>query len=245
MQFFAISDKGKVRSKNEDYCLAKEIGDYTMFVLADGMGGHSGGEIASKQAVSDIESFLSESLTERLFPAQISLLLKKAVAMANSHIIFLAEDDNSLEGMGTTCDVCVVLNGVLLIAHIGDSRVYKITSKGEIVRLTRDHSLIEHMIEMGLLSSEEAENHPQKNIILKALGSDSDPVPDLIQDKLSAGDTLLLCSDGLTNMLSDETILKVVREERVPDLIAQKLVKMANEAGGKDNISIIVANEEG
>ena len=241
MQFYSISDRGRLRENNEDSCLAKEIGEFTLLILADGMGGHKGGEIASRTAISEIQSILSEELSEKMIPGQIMLLLSDAVEKANSKLFSLSEEESALSGMGTTCDICLIFKSTAYIAHVGDSRVYKIPESGEAKKLTKDHSLVEYMLESGTITPEEAATHPQKNIILRALGTEKEVEVDISHVKLKKGDTLLLCSDGLTNMLDEEVVFKTVREEPDPEKSALRLVERANEAGGTDNITVITA----
>ena len=241
MQFFSISDKGMLRKNNEDSAFAKEIGKFTVLILADGMGGHSGGEIASKMAIEEISSFLEDRLNEKMLPGQIMLLLGEALESANDKIFALSKSDIALVGMGTTCDVCLISEETAYIAHIGDSRVYKISEGGDIKKLTRDHSLIEFMLENGTITPEEAIHHPQKNIILRAIGIADNIEPDIFHEKISPCDVLLLCSDGLTNMLDESTIKETVLSEEAPCGIAEKLVKLANDAGGADNITVVIA----
>lgn len=241
MQFFSISDTGKIRKSNQDSAIAKEIGSFVLLALADGMGGHSGGEVASSLAIEEISSVISGKLAEKMLPGQIMLLLSEALEKANSKIREVAEGDRSLSGMGTTCDVCIATKNKLYVAHIGDSRVYKISKDGTIKKLTRDHSLVELMIENGTISPEEAVNHPQKNIILQALGISDSIDPDVFQEKISPRDVILLCSDGLTNMLDEETIAQAAISGKKPSGIAEKLVELANDAGGRDNITVVIA----
>lgn len=241
MQFFSMSDTGKLRKNNQDSAIAKEIGSFTLLALADGMGGHSGGEIASSLAIEEISTVISEKLTEKMLPGQIMLLLSEALEKANNKIREVAQSDPTLSGMGTTCDVCIASKNKMYVAHIGDSRVYKIAKDGTIKKLTRDHSLVEFMIENGTITPEEAENHPQKNVILQALGISDGIEPDVFQEKISPPDVILLCSDGLTNMLDDETIARASISDDKPSDIAEKLVGLANDAGGKDNITVVIA----
>ncbi len=241
MQFFSISDTGRLRKNNQDSAIAKEIGSFTLLALADGMGGHSGGEVASSLAIEEISSVISGKLAEKMIPGQIMLLLSEALEKANNKIREVAESDRSLFGMGTTCDVCIMAKNKLYIAHIGDSRVYKISKDGTIKKLTRDHSLVEFMIENGTITPEEAVNHPQRNIILQALGISDGIDPDVFQEKISPRDVILLCSDGLTNMLDEETIAHAAISGEKPSEIAEKLVGLANDAGGKDNITVVIA----
>ncbi len=241
MQFYSVSDRGKQRFNNEDCCVAKKIGDYTVLILADGMGGHSGGEIASSEAIEAVLSVLQERFCRPLIPAQIFSILSSSLESANECIYNLSLSDASLDGMGTTIDICVIYDNSAYIAHIGDSRVYHITPEGKINRLTKDHSLMEYMIEKGELTPEQAQHHPQKNVITRALGTSPKAQEDNVILKLSEGDRLLLCSDGLTNMLSEKDICNVVLESPDPENAANELIRRANDAGGDDNITVIVA----
>lgn len=242
MQFYSITDRGQLREINEDSCYSKTIDEYTLLVLADGMGGHRGGETASSKAIEVIVAMLEENLSSKMLPGQIMLLLSDALENANREIIALSKSEPSLAGMGTTCDICLIFKNTAYTAHIGDSRVYKISEKkASMKKLTKDHSLVEYMIETGAITREEAHNHPQKNIILRALGSAEKVNADIFHEKLNAGDILLMCSDGLTNMVSEETVLKTVSSEKKLENCAKKLIKLANAAGGKDNITVVIA----
>lgn len=239
MQFYSITDCGKQRENNEDFCIAKTVGEYTVLILADGMGGHNGGETASRNAVETVFSFLESRLRENLLPGQIMLFLSDALEKANGEIFELSKENKLLSGMGTTAEVCIIINGTAYIAHIGDSRVYKISGKN-IKRLTKDHSLVEYMIEKGTITPQEASSHPQKNVITRALGIAPQADADIFFEKLGESDSLLLCSDGLSNMLDEETILSVMASPRCAEETAKALVHLANEAGGTDNITAIV-----
>lgn len=241
MQFYSISDRGKQRFNNEDCCVSMQIGLYTVLILADGMGGHSGGEIASSKAIEAVLAVLKERLCRPLIPAQIFSILSSALECANENIYTLAKSDASLDGMGTTIDICVIYDFSAYIAHIGDSRVYHITPGGEINRLTKDHSLMEYMIEKGELTPEQAQHHPQKNVITRALGTSMQTEEDNVIVKLSEGDRLLLCSDGLTNMLDEKDIFDVITQNPDPKKAAHELIRRANDAGGDDNITVIIA----
>lgn len=243
MQFYSITDKGKTRTNNEDSCFSKQTEDFTILILADGMGGHKGGEIASNTAILKVSSHLEEMLHKKLIPAQICSILSDAVKKANDAVYEISKTEPELNGMGTTLDVCVVTGDTAYIAHIGDSRVYQITPHKKITPVTKDHSLIEYMIETGTITREEAAYHPQKHIITRALGTDETANADIFQIKLKKSDILLLCSDGLTNMLTDEQILSVMTKNSLKKGL-HLLVDMANDAGGTDNITVIVAQSQ-
>jgi len=182
MRYFSTSDRGMIREINEDSCFSGELNGYILFILADGMGGHKGGEKASKKAIETVIAVLSEKLTAKMIPGQIMLLLSEALECANREIISLAKTDSTLSGMGTTCDICLIVKNTAYIAHIGDSRVYKISKKsGDAKKLTKDHSLVEYMIETGAITREESINHPQKNVILRALGTSTEINADVLK----------------------------------------------------------------
>lgn len=240
MQFYSLTDRGKLRQSNEDCCLAKQTDNFTLLILADGMGGHNGGEVASSKTIEVVSSYLEEHISENLIPARIFSILSQAVDNANTTVYNLSSEDSSLLGMGTTLDVCLIIKDTAYIAHIGDSRVYKISAKKELSLLTKDHSLVSYMIETGAITPEEAMHHPQKNVITRALGTSLSADADIFKLKLCEGDRLLLCSDGLSNMLDDETILKVMYHGAL-EKCAHKLVDLANKAGGTDNITVVLS----
>lgn len=240
MQFYSLTDRGKLRQSNEDCCLAKQTDAFTLLILADGMGGHNGGEVASSKTIEVVSSYIDEHISGNLIPAQIFSILSQAVDNANTTVYDLSSEDPSLVGMGTTLDVCLIVKDTAYIAHIGDSRVYKISSKKELSLLTKDHSLVSYMIETGAITPEEAMHHPQKNVITRALGTSLRADADIFNLKLCEGDRLLLCSDGLSNMLDDDTILKVMSHGSL-EKCAQKLVDLANKAGGTDNITVVLS----
>ncbi len=241
MQFISLTDKGKHRAKNEDYCVSTQIEGFTVLLLADGMGGANSGEVASTMAIEAVLESLDPALMKNLSLPEIPRTLTRIIDKANKLLFDLSNQDPVYSGMGTTLEVCLTKDDTAYIAHIGDSRVYKITAAGEFTRLTKDHSLVEFMIDSGELTREEAVNHPRKNIITRALGTDSTIEPDIISHPLSEGDVILVCSDGLTNMVSEEDISAIIMSEKTLSDCAQKLIDMANDAGGTDNISVVLA----
>lgn len=213
-------------------------------ILADGMGGYRGGEIASSGAVETVIEYLRKNLQKYSSPKQVFEAMHAALYYANKNLFNLAAESVTLEGMGTTIDIAISNNHELFIAHVGDGRVYKISGDGKIRKITRDHSLVEYMVERGEITPQEAAVHPQRHIITRALGTDYTINADMITESITSKDTILLCSDGLTGMLSDEKILSVVTESKQLSDTAQTLVRLANEAGGKDNITVIIARLE-
>ena len=230
--FGSRTDVGCVRDHNEDSLVVAP----PLFVVCDGMGGHAAGEVASEIAVRVIENRA---------PAHADVEeLGQAVEEANLAIIRAAREGRGREGMGTTCTAAILENERLVIAQVGDSRAY-LLSKGRLQQLTRDHSLMADLIEAGHITKEEAKVHPQRSVITRALGSDPRMLPDLFEIDVNPGDRLLICSDGLTTMLSDEEIAQILARTPDPQLCARQLVNAAVGAGGYDNVTVIVADVTG
>ena len=241
LKTFSITDIGKKRKINQDYVFSSEkaVGNLpNLFIVADGMGGHKGGEYASKCTV---ETICDE--VKRSFEKNPMIILKKAIERANASIREQAKGDSELEGMGTTVVAATLMGKYLQIANVGDSRLYVINDK--IKQITRDHSLVEEMVRMGGIDRESARNHPDKNIITRAVGVSEEVEIDFFTVELTPQDTVLLCSDGLTNMLTDDEILMIMSGQR--DIVEQagKLVDAANEKGGRDNISVVLVWSSG
>lgn len=235
---FSITDIGKQRSINQDYVFTSEmpVGNLpNLFVVADGMGGHRAGDFASKFAVETIMNEIASS-TE----TEPVLLMKQAIMIANERVHHKALSEEKYQGMGTTIVAASIdiEHGLLYVANVGDSRLYVMNNR--IRQITRDHSLVEEMVQMGGLDRASARLHPDKNIITRAVGVQDSVEIDFFQVDLKPEDTILMCSDGLTNMLEDEDIRMILAGQR--DLIekACELVKAANENGGKDNIAVIL-----
>ncbi|MCM1120637.1 MAG: Stp1/IreP family PP2C-type Ser/Thr phosphatase [bacterium] len=236
MKTFSITDIGRKRKQNEDYVFTSEraIGNLpNLFIVADGMGGHKAGEYASKYTVETICNCI-----ERSFEKNPVLILRKAIETANVHIRLRASEDISLKGMGTTVVAATCLGRYLQIANVGDSRLYIVNS--EIRQITRDHSLVEEMVRMGSIDREAARNHPDKNIITRAIGASDAVEADFFTVELEVGDIVLMCSDGLTNMLEDEEIREILSGPRELEEKAKGLIEAANAHGGKDNIAVIL-----
>jgi serine/threonine protein phosphatase PrpC len=233
-QFGNHTDVGKVRQANEDYLGYFETQNGYLFVVCDGMGGHVGGATAAQLAVESIRTFFEHGRYDHLPEA-----LRQAILYANQQIIAYAAQNTHLRGMGTTCVVVIVREGVVYYAHAGDSRIY-LQSGQRLTRLTKDHSVVQQMVDSGMISEEEAENHPRKNEITQALGT----MPKLdvaVCDRPlypADNDTLLLCTDGLNGMISDKNIEQVLNEKVSLQHKALRLVELANEAGGYDNITV-------
>ncbi|MDQ3981874.1 MAG: Stp1/IreP family PP2C-type Ser/Thr phosphatase, partial [Actinomycetota bacterium] len=223
------TDVGRVRKGNEDsYLLEAPI-----YAVADGMGGHIAGDVASATAVSVIADRIAEETPED------GSALAALVSRANDAIWEKAHSDPALRGMGTTCTLLMVDGDVARIAHVGDSRAYLLRD-GSFRQLTEDHTLVERMVREGRLSAEEAANHPQRSVITRALGVDSNVQVDVLEEPLAEGDRILITSDGLTSMVEPDAIARVLDAEPDPQAAADRLVAMANDAGGEDNVTVLV-----
>ena len=239
MRAFAKTDIGKARDMNQDYYyISKPEDKISIFILADGMGGYNGGEIASKLATMATLGYIQRNFDnipkER---EEILKLIKSAMEYANMVVYEKSKEQKELEGMGTTLEVCLIYNNKLYIGHIGDSRIYRL--RGEFFRkLTHDHSYVQKLVKDGTITQEEANHHPKKNMLMKALGCTAFVEPDITVKGFVKDDIVLICSDGLTNMVEEPEIYNILKNEGT--LAAEKLVEKANENGGYDNITAIV-----
>lgn len=237
LKTFSVTDIGRKRKTNQDYVYTSEqpVGSLpNLFLVADGMGGHNAGDYASRVAV--------ESILEKIADSSETDPMRNfddAIQYANARIRRLASESAELEGMGTTVVAAACEGNRLYVANVGDSRLYVINRFG-IRQITRDHSWVEEMVRLGEIEKEEARNHPDKNIITRAVGADDTVKTDFFTVQLEEGDEVLMCTDGLTNMLEDEEIRMILDGAR--DIVekAQELVKAANDNGGRDNISVIL-----
>lgn len=231
---------GQRRSVNQDYIYYtdKPLGSFpNLYIVADGMGGHKAGDKASSFAV---ERFVE--LAETCMESHPFYLMKNLITKVNQELVSLAGEREEYEGMGTTFVAATVLQDQLYVMNLGDSRLY-LMSHG-LSQITKDHSLVEELVRSGQLTKEEARIHPQKNLITKALGAEIEIEPDFFQIELKEGDKVLLCSDGLSNMVPDEEIEKMLGLRTVPEEIVKRLIDRANEQGGLDNIAVIIAQKE-
>lgn len=234
---FSMTDVGKRRQLNQDYVYTSEnpVGNLpNLFLVADGMGGHNAGDYASRYTVETIVSEIAKSYEKN--PVRI---LKKAIETANAHIREKSLETEEMAGMGTTIVAASCLENRLQVANVGDSRLYVIHEQ-KITQITRDHSLVEEMVRMGGIDRESARNHPDKNIITRAVGAQDTVEIDFFQLELYAGDMILMCTDGLTNMLEDEEIRMILGGQRDIVEMAESLILAANNNGGKDNIAVIL-----
>lgn len=228
----ALTDVGRVRAHNEDSVLAEP----PLFVVADGLGGHEAGEVASHIAVETVRDHAPRRADA---PA-----LARAVKAANKEVLRAAKEGVGRTGMGTTMTAAIVEGAHISIAHVGDSRAYLLTG-GELRQITNDHSMVADMMRRGQLTEADARIHPNRSVITRALGTDAEMTADPYEIEANAGDRLLLCSDGLTGMLEDARIAEILRAHRDPGAAAAELIAAANEAGGHDNISVVLVDIEG
>ncbi|MDO4648807.1 MAG: Stp1/IreP family PP2C-type Ser/Thr phosphatase [Eubacteriales bacterium] len=237
MRIFSATDVGQKRQMNQDYVYvsADPVGNLpNLFVVADGMGGHNAGDYASSHGVQTLVEEIRRDSDYN--PVKV---IRHAVEVANQEILEKAENDENLRGMGTTMVVCTIVGQYAYVANIGDSRLYVI--ERQIQQVTRDHSLVQEMVRMGELNQEEARNHPKKNIITRALGAEKTVEVDFFDLKLESGSVILMCSDGLSNMVEDRKMEEIVHSEDADlDAKGRRLVDEANQNGGKDNIAIIL-----
>lgn len=235
MRGYALSHVGKVRKMNQDaYILLPE---YQLLAVADGMGGHLAGDVASSQAVKILENYVCK---HQGLPEEI---LYEAFNEANSDIFSKAQSDEVLKGMGTTLTAAMLKNGRLIIAHVGDSRAY-LLQEGEFFQLTNDHSLVGELMRNGNITSQEADAHPNKNILTRALGMGETIDVDIRVFEVEQESKILLCSDGLTNMLSKGELEKIVSCSE-PQIAVERLIALALEKGGTDNITAVLGIVEG
>lgn len=236
INFIAVTDRGKVRENNEDSYYADEA-NKKYFILADGMGGHRAGEIASSTAVKIVNEKLSKE--EIKDQDQLISLLKESVYKANEEILEMSLEKDEYRGMGTTLSLIYLYNDYLYYTNVGDSRIYEISDS--IKRITKDDSFVNYLLEIGEINEEEAKNHPKKNVLTKALGTSDKLTVDVEEIAFNSANTYMLCSDGLTNMVSEEKILEIINNNDL-ETSAKKLLDLALENGGIDNITFILIN---
>lgn len=233
---FSKTDVGKKRKTNQDCVFTQErpIGNLpNLFVVADGMGGHRAGDYASRVTIENVVSAIT--VDTETDPVQ---LMKKAIRTANAELVSQASQNREYAGMGTTLVCCTIRGSYAYIASIGDSRLY-IINQG-IKQVTRDHSLVQEMVRIGEIRPDEAKKHPDRNIITRAIGITAEAVVDFFDLRVSEGDIILMCTDGLTNMVDDDSIFETVQSSRDIVEMVEELIAQANRNGGKDNIGIVM-----
>jgi len=236
LKTYSMTDIGRKRKLNQDtvYSCEHPLGNLNnLFIVCDGMGGHKAGDYASAYTVKAIEREVEAC--EDKSPIKI---LREAITVANIEIYDKASSEADFAGMGTTCVAATVADDILYVANVGDSRLYLIDK--DITQVTKDHSLVAELVRKGSLDASQAKGHPDKNIITRAIGAAPSVDIDFFEVELNTGDIILMCTDGLTNMVDDDEILRIVKTSvDVPD-IAENLIKMANHNGGKDNIGVVI-----
>jgi len=237
MKTFSKTDIGMVREVNQDYVFVTEtpIGNLpNLLVVADGMGGHRAGEYASRLAVEVLKQELEGSTGD-----SPEAVMRNAITRANERVLEAARQDAKLSGMGTTLVVATVIERTLYFANVGDSRLYLLSD--DIKQLSKDHSLVQEMVRLGGINQEEAKSHPDKNIITRAIGAKDELDIDFYEYRLKKNDMILMCTDGLSNMVEDEEMLHIVKCSRDVVEAVEQLIERAKDNGGNDNIGVIVA----
>lgn len=239
MIVYAKSDLGKAREKNEDsYSIPNSEDELKIYLLADGMGGYKGGEIASKLAIESAKNYLVNNFKDISHEREnIEELIRSSIEYANMVVYEKSKESEELEGMGTTLEICLIYGNKIYIGHIGDSRIYRIR-KNIIRKITTDHSYVEKLVKEGTITREEAQNHPKKNMLMKALGCTAYAEPDVMTKGFLKDDILLMATDGLTNMISDQEIYDIVTKNR--ENPTKELIEKANDLGGYDNITVVI-----
>ena len=250
IEVFGLSDVGRKRKHNEDSFSFDA--DEGLFIVADGMGGHAAGEVASKITVETIGEFIAATRQkeEATWPFKYnheldfnSNRLAVAIEKANERVMAAVAAQPWLKGMGTTVVAGLLNEKLLSLAHVGDSRAYLLRGK-QLSCLTDDHSWVHEQVAAGILTEEEAKSHPLKNVVTRALGGGASVAPDLQELVFSPGDRYIFCSDGLTTMLSDDEIRDILVAEKTPRAMCEKLIELANEKGGVDNITVVIVSIE-
>ena len=237
MKTFSVVDIGRKRDVNQDfvYVSDKPIGNLpNLLIVADGMGGHKAGDFASRFVVESLKEDISKSAEDGP-----EATIRKAIQSANHRLIEVAKQDVRLEGMGTTLVVATVIEHTLYFANIGDSRLYLLNDS--IKQLSKDHSFVQEMVRLGGINAEEAKHHPDKNIITRAIGAKKNVEIDFFEYRIQKGDMILMCTDGLSNMIEDEEMYRIVKSSRDIVEAVTRLVERANENGGNDNIGVVLA----
>jgi len=238
MRISAKTDVGKVRPNNQDSYAAGEFQNgVTWVVVCDGMGGYRGGNIASSAAVKTISERITGSYRENMTSSSIKNLLVTSITNANFEIFDMASANEELKGMGTTVVAALITKKAVYIAHAGDSRAY-LVADGKLRQVTKDHSVVQELVDSGEITREQAMDHPQKNLITRALGVEEIVKVDFTVEDIKGDETLLICTDGLTNEVTEDEILRVLSENPFEE-VADTLVDMANENGGNDNITAV------
>ena len=236
MRAYAATDVGRVREVNQEYiyCSLKPVGKLpNLFLVADGMGGHKAGDLASRYTVESLINNIENSRSDN--PITI---INDAIVNANKQLLLKAAESEEYSGMGTTLVVCTIIGESMYVANVGDSRLY--LYDGKLSQITRDHSLVEEMVALGRLNRDEARRHEKKNVITRAIGGAKEVMADFFEAELTAGNRIIMCSDGLSNMVDDNEIEEIISSGLDIEDKTRKLLDRANENGGKDNIAVVI-----
>ena len=236
MRAYAATDVGRVRKVNQDYifCSMRPVGKLpNLFIVADGMGGHKAGDLASRYTVETLIENIKNSHSDN--PITI---INDAIVNANTRLLEKAEESEDYTGMGTTLVVCTIIGESMYVANVGDSRLYLYDEK--LSQITRDHSLVEEMVALGKLNRDEARKHKRKNVITRAIGGGKEVMADFFEAELTAGNRIVMCSDGISNMVDDGEIEQVLSSDLSIEDKTRKLIDRANENGGMDNIAVVI-----
>ena len=230
-------DKGLIRHSNQDAFVAGQLSPQIAFgIVCDGMGGANAGNVASEIAVKTVSEYLYNSYRDNMTIDDFDKVVKNAIASANMQVFDRASKNDALKGMGTTIVAAVIKGNEAVIAHVGDSRIYLVNDS--IQQLTKDHSIVQTLVESGKITLEDAKVHPRKNVITRALGVESEVMVDSDFLTVNPNDTLMLCTDGLTNFVSEDIILETFKNTEL-STVCDKLVELANDGGGGDNITVV------
>lgn len=242
MKNSALTDVGMHRQSNQDAFMSGQLpSDGYYAVVCDGMGGHAAGNVASKIAVERISGELQKNFRKNMSVNSIKNMLESAIVIANLDVFDEAQANPELAGMGTTAVVAVFSEGMCVIANVGDSRCY-LARDGQLIQITKDHSLVQEMVDAGIITEDEAQHHPRKNIITRALGISEETEADFFELSFENDDKLLLCTDGLSNLVENSQMLEIISRSEFEEC-ARKLIDTANSNGGTDNITAVVVAE--
>lgn len=238
MKSVSLSHVGRIRLQNQDSIInLKDLKGNYFFCVADGMGGHKAGDVASKTLTDELEKFFKKCDKKRCFADPT--YLKNEILGINKRIFYLSQSDSDYEGMGTTLTLCITNGKIARIYQVGDSRAYLIRD-GEIARITKDQSLVQYMVDTNQITKEEALTHPGRHVILSAVGTEEDLKLDMYDCNIYKDDKILVCSDGLSDCFKDEEILEIIKKEPNMKKCTAALVSEANQRGGRDNISVVL-----
>ena len=240
MNLWSMTDTGLVRKENQDAYAVKTAFGHTICVVCDGMGGAAGGQLASRIGVDTFSAEMEKRLSQETKPDRLREVSVVAVALANRAVREAARTSEEYHSMGTTLVSAILRDGEVLVDNVGDSRAYVVRGGGDITRITRDHSVVERLVEQGNITEEEARSHPTRNIITRALGPDREAFSDSYTVSLEPGDCLLLCTDGLTGTVTDQELAREILRGTKDNRCLDRLLELAKEQGAPDNVTAVL-----